>query len=497
MNRLLTSTILATLLLTSTQGVYAQAITTKSLSEYKKSQVKDSVVKIFTVTNEADFDSPWSSSVSGGTGSGCIIDGDKILTNAHVVSNATYIEVVKNGEIKRYEVEVLSIAHEADLALLTVKDKRFFENTKSLEIGEVPLLQEEIRVYGFPMGGETLSVTEGVVSRVENRNYAHGGKSLLAIQIDASINPGNSGGPAISNGKIVGLVMQGIRGGENLGYMIPTSIIKHYLKDMEDKKYDGFPYLGMMIQGLESPVMKERYGLKDKNYGILINKTVPNSPASRVLKTGDILTAIDGQRVFSNLKVEFRKKEFTDFRYALNRHQLGETINLTILRDNQEKNVSIVLDKKPNELALVKTQNPDTRPSYFIYGGLVFVPGIDEHIYSSYSKYYSLYPDKKREELVMLKRVLPSSLTKGLDKYSLDVIESVNGQKFKNFKEFVALVENSQEEFIVFENEDHVQMILNRKDVLKKQETVLKQYGIKSNKSDDLLKDDTKRMASK
>lgn len=485
----LTKTILATLLLTSTQGAYAK-VSAERLTEYKTGQVKDSIVKIFTVTNEADFNAPWSSSVSGGTGSGCIIDGERILTNAHVVSDATYVEILKNGEIKRYEAEVLSIAHEADLALITVKDKSFFENTKSLEIGQLPELQEEIRVYGFPTGGEMLSVTEGVISRVENQNYAHSGKSLLAIQIDASINPGNSGGPAILDGKIAGVVMQSIRGGENLGYMIPTSIIRHYLKDMEDDKYDGFPYLGMQMQGLESPVMKERYGLKDKNYGILINKTIPDSPASRVLKTGDILTAIDGQKVFSNQKVEFRKKEFTDFRYALDKHQMGDKIKLTILRDNQEKNVSMVLDKKPNELSLIKTQNPETRPSYFIYGGLVFVPGITEHMYSSYYKYYSLYPDKEREELVLLKRVLSSSLTKGLNKYSLDVIESVNGKKFKNFKEFVALIEKSQEEFIVLEDEDHVQMILNRKDVLTNQKSVLKKYGIKSHKSDDLLKDE-------
>ena len=487
MKKILTSTILATMLLATSQVVYAQTVSPKEVTEIKKAQVKDSIVKIFTVTSEPDFNSPWSSNISGGTGSGFIIDEDKILTNAHVVTNATYIEVLKNGEIKRYEAEVLSIDHEADLALITVKDKQFFKNTKSLELGELPSLQEKIQVYGFPMGGETLSITEGVVSRVENQNYIHSGKSLLAIQVDASINPGNSGGPAILNGKVVGLVMQVMTYGENLGYMIPTSIIKHYLQDMKDGKYNGFPYFGAITQGLESPVMKDKYGLKGKNYGILINKTIPNSPASRVLKTGDILTAIDGQRIFSNLKVEFREKEFTDYDYVLDKHQFGDTVNLTILRDNQEKNVSVVLDKKSNELGLIKTQNPESRPSYYIYGGLVFVPSIREHMYSSYSKYDSAYPDSNRTELVLLKRVLPSSLTKGLDKYSLDVIDSVNGKNFKNFKEFVSLLENSKEKFTVFENEDHVQMILNHKDVLKKQQDVLKKYDIKSYKSDDLL----------
>ncbi len=487
MKKILISTLLATILLATNQGAYAQAVLPKKITETKKAQVKDSIVKIFTITSQPDFNSPWSSNISGGTGSGFIIDEDKILTNAHVVTNATYIEVLKNGEIKRYEAEVLSIDHEADLALITVKNKKFFKNTKSLELGELPSLQDKIQVYGFPMGGETLSVTEGVVSRVENRNYVHSGKSLLAIQVDASINPGNSGGPAILNGKVVGLVMQGMPNGENLGYMIPTSIIKHYLKDMKDGKYDGFPFLGIMVQGLESPVMKDKYGLKGKNYGILINKTIPNSPASRVLKTGDILTAIDGQRVYSNLKVEFRKKEFTDFKYALNKHQLKDKINLTILRDNQEKNVSIVLDRKNDELTLIKRQKHETKPSYFIYGGLVFVPGIEEHMYcSSYAKYDSIYPDRKRRELVLLKKVLPSSLTKGLDKYGIDIVDSVNGKKFKDFKEFVTILKNSKEKFTVFEDENHVQMILNHDDVLKRQKDVLKKYNIKSYKSDNL-----------
>ena len=156
--------LLAGLLLLSTQGINANIETRETQTTPKEStsshSFKESIVKIFTVASSSDFTTPWTSSISEFSGSGCIISGQRILTNAHMVTDATYVEVLKNGEIKRYEAEVLSIDHEADLALITIKDKTFFKDTKSLEIGGLPLLQVEVNVYGFPKGGETLSITK-------------------------------------------------------------------------------------------------------------------------------------------------------------------------------------------------------------------------------------------------------------------------------------------------------------------------------------------------
>jgi len=452
----------------------------------KDTKVKNSIVKIFTVANQVDFGEPWSSHVQEFSGSGCIISEQRILTNAHVVSDSTYVEVLKNGETKRYEAEVLSIDHEADLALISVKDKTFFEGTKSLEIGGLPELQHEVNVYGFPMGGDTLSITKGVVSRIEHQSYAHSSKLLLAIQIDAAINYGNSGGPALADGKVVGLVMQGNSYGEGMGYIIPASVINHYLEDMKDKEYNGYPFLGMTTQDLESPVMKEMYGLKDKKYGILVNDTIPNSPASRVLQTGDILISIDGYKIYSNHKIEFRDKEFTYFTYVLDQHQVGDSMDMVVLRDGKELNSTIKLDMKAEDLSLIKRRKPETKLSYYIYGGLVFVPGLAEHYVSS--KFYDEYPDENRTELVVLKRVLSSSLTKGYGTYGIGVVDTINGKHFKDFKEFVKLLEASQEKFIVFSDEDNYQLVVNREDVLKKQKEILEKYNIKAAKSDDLMK---------
>jgi len=166
----------------------------------------DSVVKVFATRNTIDYINPWQSKgVQEITGSGCIIQGNRILTNAHVVNQNTFIQVRRESSQKKYIAKVETIGNDCDLATLQVEDPEFFKGVSPLEIGELPYLQDTVAVIGFPMGGDKLSISQGVVSRMESMTYINSNQRLLAVQIDAAINPGNSGGPAINNGKIVGL----------------------------------------------------------------------------------------------------------------------------------------------------------------------------------------------------------------------------------------------------------------------------------------------------
>ena len=171
--------------------------------------VRDSVVKIYTVCNQPDYDNPWNplghESISG---SGCVINGNRILTNAHMVSDQTFIQVRLHGKPKKYTAHIIAVCHEADLALLGVKDPTFFKGVTPLKLGELPEVQQEVMVYGFPCGGDALSSTKGVISRIEHQEYVHSTIELLAAQIDAAVNPGNSGGPVIVGGRVVSVVMR-------------------------------------------------------------------------------------------------------------------------------------------------------------------------------------------------------------------------------------------------------------------------------------------------
>jgi S1-C subfamily serine protease len=218
-----------------------------------------------------------------------------------VVANQVFLEVQRYGQRKRYIAKVHSVSHQADLALLKVEEKAFFEGVKPLTFGTLPEVEQKIVVYGYPMGGSTLSATIGVVSRVEHHTYAHSGESFLAVQVDAAVNPGNSGGPALSDGKIVGVVMQVISKSQNIGYLVPVNMVQHFLKDMKDGIYDGIADLGIGTQKLENPAMRRYYGLDDNTSGKLINKVVHKSSFAGALQEGDILTAVDGHNVENDI----------------------------------------------------------------------------------------------------------------------------------------------------------------------------------------------------
>jgi len=171
-------------------------------------------------------------------GSGFIIFDNKILTNAHVVDTLPGIFVRKSNDAKKYRANTLFVTSEADLALLTVDDGRFFEGVLPLEFGELPDVGNEVSVYGFP-GSEEIVIARGRYRGIGEERYLFGNSSFLAGHIHAEIRPGNSGSPVISNNKVAGIIMQATAHYDR-GLMVPSYLIKHFLADISDGKSDDF-----------------------------------------------------------------------------------------------------------------------------------------------------------------------------------------------------------------------------------------------------------------
>ncbi len=449
-------------------------------------------MKIYTVAKVPNYLSPWDSAMQSFTGSGAIIDGGYILTNAHVVANEAFMEVQRYGERKRYIATVYAVSHQADLALLKVKDKAFFKGVTPLKFGKLPEVEQQIVVYGYPMGGSTLSATIGVVSRVEHHTYAHSGESFLAVQVDAAVNPGNSGGPALSDGKIVGVVMQVITKSQNIGYLVPVTMVQHFIDDMKDGRYDGFADLGLGTQKLENPAMRRYYGLDDNMTGKVIDKIVYRSPAEGILKENDIITAIDGHNIENDGTVEFRRHEYTNFYYYVDRHQMGEKVKLSIIRNGKAMDVEVPLTKTGDDMFLVKTTRYDEMPTYAIYGGYVFSPLTRNLIRSTnrnrlkLSYLASKWQTKEKEEVVVLLKVLASDISRGDNNFGMWVIDKINGKPFKNFKEFFALMQQNKEPYYLLEDNDGVKVIIDRKEAMAKQRKILEKYNVEYDRSEDL-----------
>ena len=164
------------------------------------------------------------------------------MTNAHVVSWSKHILVQRYQDPQLYPAKIEFIGHDCDLAVLQVDDPAFFDGINPLHIGELPEVRSTVTTYGYPAGGQQISYTRGVISRIEMQRYSHiYNRSLLAVQTDAAINPGNSGGPALQDDRVVGVSFQGRPGLENAGFFIPPNIIATFSKILKMAVTMAFP----------------------------------------------------------------------------------------------------------------------------------------------------------------------------------------------------------------------------------------------------------------
>ena len=453
--------------------------------------VKKALVKVYTSHQLFDYLSPWQYGQSANsTATGFIIDGERIITNAHAVLNSKFLQVRKEGDSKKYKAVVKFTSEEYDLALVEIEDKSFFKGTVPLKLGTLPEIQEKLTVYGYPLGGDKLSTTQGIVSRMEHNTYTLTNRKFLIGQTDAAINSGNSGGPVVSKGKVVGVAFAGLNSADNIGYFIPVNILNNFLEDIKDGKYDGSPLLGVEWSELESPSHRRMLGIEAKTGGILIKKVFKNSPFEGVLQKNDVLMKLDNYPIEYDGTIEFRKNEKTDFSYVNQQKKYGDNLSYEIIRDKKTKTGQVKLEKKDIKYTVVTEVTIETPPSYMVYGGLLFEPltsnymaGVVEKLGSVYDK-EELYKDYK--QLVVLVRVLPFDVNLGYTDAEHEIIVKVNGEKYKDFKDFAQKVKNVKSGFIVFENDNGDEIVLDVKEVEEQREALMQNYNISSDMSDDI-----------
>lgn len=460
----------------------------------------DAVVKVFVTSNKMDYYRPWQSQgIAISSGSGAVIKGNRILTNAHVVSDSTFIQVKRDTDPKKYTAKVAAIGYDCDLALLEVDDPHFFDGIVPFEFGGLPRQQDSVTVIGYPEGGGKISVTEGVVSRVEVTAYVQSSRQLLTVQIDAAINPGNSGGPVVQNGKLVGIVMQIFPAAQNIGYIIPVPVIDHFFEDLEDGQYEGFPVLGIDFKNTENDTLREFYGISKEKGGVLVSKVLPFSPASGRLEEGDIVLEINGVPIGEDGTFPFRDNERLLLTHLVTGNHVGDDVSLKIMRHGKTRNLDVRLDPF---VTLVPHSHYFTKPPYFIFGGLVFTVLSNDLMYSWGDRWWERSPldlayyavgagrfnTQGRKEIVVLLGVLPDDINIGYHDAGNDVVTKVNGRDIGSFKDFVVLVNEMKraEKYTVIETEDKFRIILDNADIDRVNEEILKRNNIPDQFSPDV-----------
>jgi S1-C subfamily serine protease len=459
--------------------------------DYDGDAVEQAVIEIDVTSQRADWYSPWQDQrLFQASGSGFLIGPHRLMTNAHVVSDAKQIVVRRSAQSQVYFAEVEYIAHDSDLAILHVKDVNFDKGITPLSIGDLPTLRSRVRTYGFPAGGDRISRTEGVVSRIQFITYLHSGVyNHLAVQTDSAINPGNSGGPVLQDGKVVGVAFQTNTRLQGVGFFIPAPVIKRFLTDIGDGHYDGYAELGVSTSNLLNPMYRDYLGMPAGMQGVVVDRVLPHSSAEGIVQPSDVLLAVDQYSITLDGNIDYFGHNL-NFDQVAEQKQIGEPMKLTVWRQGKKTDLTVTLKGLPDADRIRNRFN--VSPSYLIYGGLVFMP-LDQEYLNTFGNYWQsadkplLYAQFYRpveeptvpQSSVLLTRVLPSSLNRGYRNLANSLVSTVNGQKVYTLTDLDKALAASKGPYVqIILQTGNIEVVLDREAARKAQPEILSAYGI-------------------
>ncbi|MFC1856450.1 trypsin-like peptidase domain-containing protein [Thermodesulfobacteriota bacterium] len=451
--------------------------------------IQNSVVKISVIAQLPDYNVPWNpGKITPTAGTGFFIGNNRILTNAHVSSNARFISVEKEDDSRKYEARVKFIAHDCDLALLEVLDESFYTGMIPMSLGRIPSLDSTVTVIGYPIGGNRLSVTRGIVSRIDYQLYSHSSAdSHLAIQIDAAINPGNSGGPVLQKNGVVGVAFQAYSGAvaQNVGYMIPVPVIQRFLTDVTDGHYDRYVDLGIYTFPLLNDAHRRAVGLKKGDYGVSVGGVISAGAAAGILSVGDVLLAIDDLPIFSDGYVEMDGQR-VQLIEVVERKFKGDKVRLKIQRDRKQMEVTVPLNLPWPYL--MQSRRHDVRPRFVLFGGLIFQPLSYEFLKSGKVKdvnilyHYSAFLDNEiyldKPEIIVLSRILPDSMNTYLAGFGNSIVHTINDKKIRTLEDVTTAFKQPSDYYVIRFVGQGRPLVLERKAVTEARERILRGYGV-------------------
>jgi S1-C subfamily serine protease len=469
----------------------------------RSAQIENSVVKIFTTSRQPDLFRPWNKAApSESTGSGVVIEGNRILTNAHVVNYASKVEVRAKEGGDRIMAKVVAIARGIDLAVLELEDNSFFANRPPpARASMLPDVKDEVLAYGYPIGGNSLSITKGIVSRIEFVPYNFPVQGLR-IQVDAAINPGNSGGPVFAGDKMIGVAYAIVNSSQNIGYIIPNEEVDLFLQDIADGKYDGKPAMFDELQTLENPSLRDFLKVDKSVRGMVVQQPI-SKDADYPLKEWDIITRIGKVDIDNQGMVKLTQDINVRFQYHVQKAARQGKLPLTVLRQGKALEIELpVVSRRPR---LVEGLG-GSYPSYFVYGPMVFSRATWEFRSFFNSNAGSLNsfafnaqplvtrmadePSAAREDLVVVSApFFPHRLISGYDNRFGSVVQSINDTPVRSLRHMAELLRDLKTELVVikFDQQSAESIVLPHAKMLAATEEILNDNGIRFQASADLM----------
>jgi serine protease Do len=379
-------------------------------------------------------------------GSGVIVDkAGFILTNNHVVEQATKIQVQLNGDTTRYTAKVIGVDEDTDLAVIKIDANKELPtaklgNSDGVQVGDWVL------AIGSPFGLQA-TVTAGIISAKDRAGIGGAAHQFQRfLQTDAAINPGNSGGPLVDlAGQVIGIntaIITGGRGYEGVGFALPSTTAINVYDQIVKYHRVTRGSIGVSFEEEQStnPITLKSLGAP---YGLVIERVEPGSPAEKAgLKGGDVITSVNGQPV----------KTGNDLVNPIAQAAIGSKVKLTYVRDRSQKEVTATVEDR-------------TRVFPNVAGRMTDQPGSGESAPSEYGLHVEeLTPDRghrvgmEGQKGVLVTEVEPATFADDLKFDRGDVIVEINHESVTSVSDYRKAVSKLKP------SEDVVFRVLRRQD---------------------------------
>lgn len=389
---------------------------------------------------------PWQKTSPGARrGLGVLLEGNRILVTAQMVADATYIELEQAESGRKLTAKVKAVDYDANLALLEPADAPtdFFAGLKPLSIDTKARIGDKLETWQLGRVGD-LIITPLEINKVLVSRYALETSLFLTYETVGIIRTeGNSFTlPVVKNGKLAGLLLR-YDSKNQTGAVLPGPMIEHFLKDVAEGDYQGFPSLGVEYQITLDEQFREYLGMTKEMQGVYVSVSTKGGSAESIgVKEGDIILEMNGHKVDSRGDYKDPHYGTLNMSYIVRgKSYVGDVLKVKVLREGKEMELSGKLTRKNPKDFLVWPYLFDRGSNYLVMGGLIFqelslpyLQSFGEDWETSApgrlvftAKHTDEYEKKGKRKLVMLAATLPTRTTQGYERVGGTLVVKVNG----------------------------------------------------------------------
>ncbi len=406
-----------------------------------------SLVRINATLQRYNFIRPWEKGApTPRRGLGAFITGKRVLTTAELVENSTYIELELTGTGEKTPAKIIGLDYEANLALLEPIDAKstILDKLVPLKLDDSVSAGDTLEIWQVEDNGNSVT-TDVKVLRVAVGNYFIPGSRLLTYPVKGSLqyHANSFTLPVVKNGNLAGLLLS-YSSKEQTSSLLPSPIIKHFLDDLKDGDYKGFPNMGLgYAQTLDEQLRKFTH-ISDKKGGVFVRRIVADSSAGKGgVKEGDVILNLNGHDIDSRGNYSNDKYGKINFSHLVRgASNVGDKVKLHIIRDGKPIDLEFPLLRKEPGDYLVDPYMFDRGPRFMILGGLIF-----QELTLPYLKFWGdkwptrgplnlvhaqanpePYEKEGRKKIVFLSQVVKTPATIGYQGLGSIILTKVNGQ---------------------------------------------------------------------